>query len=57
MKKVLFIFAVAMMFQSCENRELEEVSQEYKKAENEKKESVDFNIFRDRTQTGKGETR
>ena len=57
MKKVLFIFAVAMMLQSCENRELEAVSQEYKKAENEKKESVDFNIFRDRTQTGKGETR
>ena len=57
MKKVLFIFAVAMMLQSCGNRELEEVSQEYKKAESGKKESVYFNIFKDRTQTGKGETR
>ena len=57
MKKVLFIFAIAMMLQSCGNRELEVVSQEYKKAESGKKGNVEFNIFKDRTQTGKGETR
>ena len=57
MKKVLFIFAIAMMLQSCGNRELEVVSQEYKMAENEKKGNADFNMFKDRTQTGKGETR
>ena len=58
MKKVLFIIAMAMFVTSCEKTELETASQEYKKiVSNEQKEDVNFRIFKDRTQTGKGESR
>lgn len=58
MKKVLFIIAMAMFVTSCEKTELEKVNQEYKKdVSKDKKEDVNFRIFKDRTQTGKGETR
>ena len=58
MKKVLFIIAIAMFVTSCEKKELETANQEYKKSvSKEQKEDVNFRIFKDRTQTGKGETR
>lgn len=58
MKKALFIIAMAMFVTSCEETELETASQEYKKiVSKEQKEDVNFRIFKDRTQTGKGESR
>ena len=58
MKKVLFIIAMAMFVTSCEKSELETAEKEYKKiVSKEQKEDVNFRIFKDRTQTGKGETR
>lgn len=58
MKKVLFIIAMAMFVTSCEHTELETANQEYKKSvSKEQEEDVNFRIFKDRTQTGKGETR
>lgn len=58
MKKVLFIIAMAMLATSCEKTELETAEKEYKKiVSKEQKEDVNFRIFKDRTQTGKGETR
>ena len=58
MKKVLFIIAMAMFVTSCEKAELETAEKEYKKiVSKEQKEDVNFRIFKDRTQTGKGESR
>lgn len=58
MKKVLFIIAMAIFVTSCENTELETAEKEYKKiVSKEQKEDVNFRIFKDRTQTGKGESR
>lgn len=56
MKKLLFIIAVAFVATSCENSALEEVTEQCK-VEEKKKEDVNFRIFKDRTQSGKGETR
>ena len=58
MKKVLFIIAMAMFVTSCEETELETASKEYNKiVSKEQKEDVNFRIFKDKTQTGKGESR
>jgi hypothetical protein len=59
MKKYLFLVVFAATMVACDN-ELEEVNNIYEEisaAKDEKKVNPNFLIFKDRTQTGKGETR
>jgi hypothetical protein len=59
MKKVIIVLASAAFLTSCDN-ELEEVCNQYEEvsaAKDEKKVNPNFLIFKDRTQSGKGETR
>jgi hypothetical protein len=59
MKKYLFLAVFAATMVACDN-ELEEVNNIYEEisaAKDEKKVNPNFLIFKDRTQTGKGETR
>lgn len=60
MKKIILAMILGTMFVSCTNTELNEVNTKYEEmsfAEDEKKQDVNFKIFRDRTQTGKSETK
>lgn len=59
MKKYLFLAVLVTTLVACDN-ELEEVYNQYEEisaAKDEKKVNPNFLIFKDRTQTGKGETR
>lgn len=59
MKKYLFLVVFAVTMVACDN-ELEEVNNIYEEisaAKDEKKIDPNFLIFKDRTQTGKGETK
>jgi hypothetical protein len=60
MKKFLLAMLLGTMFVSCTNTELNEVNTKYEEmslADNEKKKDPNFLIFKDRTQTGKSETK
>ena len=58
MKKVLFFMAAAAILTSCGNGELENVWSEYQEVSVEKeKKDPNFLIFKDRTQTGKEESK
>jgi hypothetical protein len=59
MKKYLFLIVLATTLVACDNG-LEEVYNQYEKVsaeKDEKKVDPNFLIFKDRTQTGKGETK
>ena len=59
MKKYLFLVVFAVTMVACDN-ELEEVNNIYEEisaAKDEKKVNPNFLIFKDRTQSGKGETK
>ena len=59
MKKYLFLIVLATTMVACGNG-LEEVYNQYEEvsaAKDEKKVDPNFLIFKDRTQTGKGETK
>lgn len=59
MKKYLFLAVFAATMVACDN-ELEEVYNQYEEisaAKDEKKVNPNFLIFKDRTQSGKGETK
>lgn len=59
MKKYLFLAVLATTLVACDN-ELEEVCNQYEEisaAKDEKKVNPNFLIFKDRTQSGKGETK
>lgn len=60
MKKFFILAVIATMCVSCSNRELNEVCNKYEEvssAKEEKKKDPNFLIFKDRTQTGKEESR
>lgn len=59
MKKYLFLAVMATTMVACGNGELEEVYNQYEEVsvENKEKKDPNFFIFKDRTQTGKEETR
>lgn len=59
MKKYLFLVVFVSTMVACDN-ELEEVYNQYEEvsaAKDEKKVNPNFLIFKDRTQSGKGETK
>lgn len=59
MKKYLFLVVFAVTMVACDN-ELEEINNIYDEvsaAKDEKKVNPNFLIFKDRTQSGKGETK
>lgn len=59
MKKYLFLAVFAATMVACDN-ELEEVCNQYEEvssSKDEKKVNPNFLIFKDRTQSGKGETK
>jgi hypothetical protein len=58
MKKVIIVLASAAILTSCGNSELENVWSEYQEVSVEKeKKDPNFLIFKDRTQTGKEESK
>lgn len=58
MKKVLFLTATAAILTSCGNSEFENVWSEYQEVSVDKeKKDPNFLIFKDRTQTGKEESK
>lgn len=59
MKKVMIVLATAAILTSCGSSELENICEEYQQvsADTKKKENPNFQIFKDRTQTGEGGTR
>ena len=58
MKKVLLIVAAAALMTSCGNGEFDNLYSEYQKVEeNKEKKDPNFLIFKDRTQTGKENTK
>ena len=57
MKKYLFLIALATTLVACDNG-LEEVYNQYEvSVDNKEKKDPNFLIFKDRTQTGNGETK
>ena len=58
MKKYLFLIVLATTMVACGNGELEEVYNQYEvSVDNKEKKDPNFLIFKDRTQTGNGETK
>ena len=59
MKKYLFLAVMATTLVACGNGELEEVYNQYEEVsvENKGKKDPNFLIFKDRTQTGKEESK
>ena len=58
MKKYLFLIALATTLVACGNGELEEVYNQYEvSVDNKGKKDPNFLIFKDRTQTGKEESK
>lgn len=58
MKKYLFLAVMATTMVACGNGELEEVYNQYEEVSAEKeKKDPNFLIFKDRTQTGKEESK
>ena len=59
MKKYLFLAVMATTMVACGNGELEEVYNQYEEisAAKDEKKDPNFLIFKDRTQTGNGETK
>ena len=59
MKKYLFLAVMATTMVACGNGELEEVYNQYEEVslENKEKKDPNFLIFKDRTQTGKEESK
>ena len=59
MKKVMILLAAAAILTSCGNSEFENVWSEYQEVSLDDKEKKDpnFLIFKDRTQTGKEESK
>lgn len=58
MKKYLFLVVLATTMVACGNGELEEVYNQYEvSVDNKEKKDPNFLIFKDRTQTGNGETK
>lgn len=58
MKKYLFLVVMATTMVACGNGELEEVYNQYEvSVDNKEKKDPNFLIFKDRTQTGKEESK
>ena len=58
MKKYLSLIVLATTMVACGNGELEEVYNQYEvSVDNKEKKDPNFLIFKDRTQTGNGETK
>ena len=58
MKKYLFLAVMATTMVACGNGELEEVCNQYEvSVDNKEKKDPNFLIFKDRTQTGKEESK
>jgi hypothetical protein len=59
MKKYLFLVVLATTMVACGNGELDEVYNQYEEisAAKDEKKDPNFLIFKDRTQTGNGETK
>lgn len=59
MKKYLFLAVMATTMVACGNGELKEVYNQYEEVsvENKEKKDPNFLIFKDRTQTGKEESK
>ena len=58
MKKYLFLTALATTMVDCGNGEFEEVYNQYEvSVDNKEKKDPNFLIFKDRTQTGKEESK
>ena len=58
MKKYLFLIVLATTMVACGNSELEEVYNQYEvSVDNKEKKDPNFLIFKDRTQTGKEESK
>ena len=58
MKKYLFLIVLATTMVACGNGELEEVYNQYEvSVDNKEKKDPNFLIFKDRTQTGKEESK
>ena len=57
MKKYLFLVVLATTMVACGNRELDEVYNQYEVSVEKEKKDPNFLIFKDRTQTGKEESK
>lgn len=57
MKKVIIVLASAAILTSCGNIGLEEVYNQYEVSVEKEKKDPNFLIFKDRTQTGKEESK
>ena len=58
MKKYILLVVLATMLVACGNGELYEVYNQYEvSVDNKEKKDPNFLIFKDRTQTGNGETK
>ncbi len=59
MKKYLFLAVLATTMVACDNglEEVNNIYEEISAAKDEKKVNPNFRIFKDRTQSGKGETK
>lgn len=60
MRKFVFLMLIGFVLTSCTKSELEEVSLKYEEVSsvnNKKKEDVNFRIFKDRTQSGKSDSK